>query len=92
MFAVAPVGRWNDRNLRRVCARKTRLVYAASKEILWSEDFMSLLSLLGSDAARLDIAVLPKGMTVTHYLRKHGAQALRARLDSAVPVSQVLKI
>jgi hypothetical protein len=90
--AVAPVGHWNDRNLRRVCALKTRLVYAASKEILWSEDFMSLLSLLGSDAARLDIAVLPKGMTATNYLRKHGAQALHDRIDAAVPVGQILKV
>ena len=91
VFAVAPVGHWNDRNLRRVCARKTRLVYVASKEILWGEDFMSLLSLLGSDATRLDIAVLPKDMTVPHYLRTYGAQALRDRLDAAVPVGQILK-
>lgn len=91
VFAVASVGHWNDRNLRRVCARKTRLVYAASKEILWSEDFLSLLSDLESNATRLYVAVLPNGLTITGYLRAYGAQALRDRLDSAVPVSQILK-
>lgn len=88
---VAPLGEWDGENLRRIRSLNARFVYAASVDVLWSEDFMSLLSLLGSDAARLDIAMLPKGMTATHYFRKHGAQALHARLESAVPVSQVLK-
>lgn len=89
---VAPLGEWDGQNIRRIRSLKTRFVYAASLDMLWSEEFMSLLSLLGSDAARLDIAMLPKDMTVPHYLHKHGAQALRARLDAAVPVSQVLKV
>jgi DNA primase len=89
---VAPVGEWDAHNLRRICSLKTRFVYAASVDVLRSEDFMSLLSLLGSDATRLDIAVLPKDMTVPRYLRAYGAQALRDRLDAAVPVGQILKV
>lgn len=90
--AVAPVRHWGERNLRRIRALNTKLIYVASVEFFRSDDFMSLLSLLGSDVARLYVVELPSGSTVADYLREHGAQALRARLDSAVPVSQALKI
>ena len=89
--AVAPVRHWGERNLRRMRALNAKLIYVASVEFFRSDDFMSLLSLLGNDAARLSIVELPNGLAVADYLRKHGGQALRARLDSAVPAAQVLK-
>jgi hypothetical protein len=92
VFAVAPVKDWSERNLRRIRALKSRLIYAVSREFFRREAFMLLLSQLGSNVARLYIVELPNGSTVAGYLRTHGAQALRARFDSAVPVSQVLKV
>ncbi len=92
VFAVAPVENWSERNLRRIRALESRLIYAASMEFFRSEVFMWLLSQLGSDVTRLYIVELPSGSTVADYFRTHGTQALRARLDTAVPVCQVLKV
>lgn len=90
--AVAPARPWRERNLRRIRSWNAKLIYVASMEFFGSDTFLRFLSLLGNDATRLHIVELPNGLTVTGYLRKHGAQALRARLDSAVPVSEVLKV
>lgn len=90
--AVAPVRRWGERNLRRIRALNAKLIYVASVEFSRSGDLMSLISLLGSDVSRLHMVVPPNGLPVTDYLRTHGVQALRDRLDAAVPVAQVLKV
>ncbi len=90
-LAVAEAGGWNRRNLRRILAMNTKFTYVSSVEYFRSHDFILLLSMLGHDASRFHIVVLSDGLTVTDYLRKHGAHALRARLDSAVPVGRILR-
>lgn len=82
--SVAPAARsWNRVNLRRILAMNTVFTHVSSTEVTMIDDLLHLLSLLGHDAARLRVALLPDGLT---------GQALRDRLDSAVPVAQVLKV
>jgi hypothetical protein len=81
--SVAPPARsWNRLNLRRILAMNTVFTHVSSTEATMADDLLHMLSLLGHDAARLRVAMLPDGLT---------GQALRARLDSAVPAVQVWK-
>jgi len=89
---VAPIDKhgWCIRKVRSAVKHGCHLIYVAPLREVYSSDFSNLLNYVVTRDARLDVAVLPEGLTAGDFIQTHGAGAFADLLRNAVPAAHLL--